>query len=99
MAAEDSSSISKKTPTQQVGGLLFDVDEGAKIEQGPGGSVYVKSNKEFMQQKFAEIEGRLTSSEERITELENRLKALAGGSAAAPQSSSDDNSGRQVLIS
>lgn len=92
--------VSKKNSTQQIGGLLFDMDEGAKIEQGPGGSVYVKSNKEYMQQKFSEIETQLSSLEARTTELENKLKALAGG----PEKSSEetpgkDSSGRQVLIS
>ncbi len=33
--ADDDSHVSKKTSTQQVGGLLFDMDEGAKIEKGP----------------------------------------------------------------
>lgn len=99
-AADESSSISKKNSTQQIGGLLFDMDEGAKIEQGPGGSVYVKSNKEYMQQKFADIETRLNSSEARISELENKLKSLAGpGVKAAQEESPQDSSGRQVLIS
>lgn len=100
MAADESSSVSKKNSTQQVGGLLFDMDEGAKIEQGPGGSVYVKSNKEYMQQKFADIEGRLAASEARITELENKLKSLAGSADKTSQTDlSQESSGRQVLIS
>ena len=69
-AEEESKS---KSSTQKVGGLLFDVDEGVKVEQGPGGSVYVKSNKEYMQQKLEEIEMRLQSLDERVTELETLL--------------------------
>jgi hypothetical protein len=78
----------KKATTQNVGGLLFDVDEGVKVEQGPGGSVYVKSNREYMQQKFEEIDQRLSSLEERLARLE--LKETAKNSAG--------EDGRKVLI-
>ena len=73
-AANQDSSSSKST-TQKIGGLLFDVDEGVKVEQGSGGSVYVKSNKEYMQQKLKEIDARLQDLEERVTKVEGRLKS------------------------
>ena len=98
--AADNSSVSKKTATQQVGGLLFDMDEGAKIEQGPGGSVYVKSNKEYMQQKFADMDSRMTAMEIRITDLENKLKSLSStDKKGSSENSSQETSGRQVLVS
>lgn len=68
-AAEAAKDEAKKQP-QNVGGLLFDVDEGVEIEQGPGGSVYMKSNREFMQDKFTEIERRMAAFEERLAKLE-----------------------------
>jgi hypothetical protein len=49
----------EKSAPKNIGGLLFDVDEGVEIQKGVGGSVYVKSNREYMQQKFREIEARL----------------------------------------
>ena len=98
--AEDNSSISKKTSTQQVGGLLFDMDDGVKIEKGPGGSVYVKSNKEYIQQKFLDMESRLTQLEGRITELENKLKSPGEvEKKSSSEKPSQETSGRQVLIS
>lgn len=90
--AEKSEAETKKAAAQQVGGLLFDMDEGVKIEQGPGGSVYVKSNREYMQQKFAEIESRLTGLEERMDKLEkSAVKELAGEADA-------EDPGRKVLM-
>ncbi len=71
----------KKVSSQQVGGLLFDVDEGVEIEQGPGGSVYLKSNREFMKNKFEYIETRLNDLEARVQKLESE-KAKNG----SPQS-------------
>lgn len=82
----------KNTATQNIGGLLFDVDEGVKVEQGPGGSVYVKSNREYMQDKFAEIDRKLADFEKRITGLEERKKRKA-----AEEEKKEEN--RQVLIS
>lgn len=73
--AEDTDA--KKSTTQQVGGLLFDVDEGVKVEQGPGGSVYMKSNKEYMQQKFNEIDKQFKDLEQRITVLESQVAAAS----------------------
>ncbi len=80
----------KKSSTQNIGGLLFDVDEGVKVEQGPGGSVYVKSNREFMQEKFQQIESKLL-------ELENRVKQLEAKGAAAVSGAAAEDSGRRVL--
>ena len=98
--ADDNSSVSKKNSTQQVGGLLFDMDDGAKIEKGPGGSVYIKSNKEYMQQKFSDTESRLTQLEERVTELENKLKSPGGADKKnSSEKTVEESSGRKVLIS
>ena len=71
-AADDKS---KSSTTQQVGGLLFEMDEGVKVEQGPGGSVYVKSNKEYMQEKLKTIDQRLEDIEKRLTLLESQKTA------------------------
>ncbi len=90
--AEKSEAETKKAAAQQVGGLLFDMDEGVKIEQGPGGSVYVKSNREYMQQKFAEIENRLTGLEERMDKLEKAAEQKLEDAADA------EESGRKVLM-
>jgi hypothetical protein len=92
--AEDKESPAKTTTTQNVGGLLFDVDEGVKIEQGPGGSVYVKSNREYMQEKFAEIDSRLLSLEDRLSELEKGKAKKKTDSAAKEPAESP-----QVLVS
>lgn len=91
----------KKSSPQQVGGLLFDMDEGAEIEQGPGGSVYVKSNREYLQKKFADIETRLLELEQRTAALENKLRALGddGSEEKKEAANSNSNSGRTVLIS
>lgn len=98
--AEDPAHVSKKNETQQVGGLLFDVDEGSKIEKGPGGSVYVKSNREYMQQKFSDIETKLSELEARTAELENKLKSLAGTvKKPASEKPAQESSERQVLVS
>jgi hypothetical protein len=62
----------KKNTVKNIGGLLFDVDEGVDVEKGPGGSVYVKSNKDYMQKKFTEIEQRFNSMEMRVAALEGK---------------------------
>ena len=100
-AADDKT---KNATTQQIGGLLFDVDEGVKVEQGPGGSVYVKSNREEMQEKFKAIDSRLETIEKRTEDVEKDLidlrkqlklaKAPAGTENAA---SSKQESTRKVL--
>ncbi len=95
--AADSSASDDKTQnsaTQQVGGLLFDVDEGVKVEQGPGGSVYVKSNRETMQEKFKEIEHRLSTLEERV----NQLESGASGKSKKSSSGSPEDAGRHVYV-
>ena len=69
-AADDKT---KTATTQQVGGLLFDVDEGVKIEQGPGGSVYLKSNKEYMQEKLKSIDEKLEELGKRLDRVESAL--------------------------
>lgn len=56
---------------KQIGGLLFDFDEGVEIKKGPGGSVYVESNREFMQNKFRTIDSRFEELEKRIEHLES----------------------------
>lgn len=91
---QDSKEQNQKTSTQQIGGLLFDVDEGVKVEQGPGGSVYVKSNREFMQQKFASIEARLAAIDNRLSKLEE----FVGTASPSPAPSSDSAQGRKVLV-
>ena len=83
----------KKSSTQQVGGLLFDVDEGVKIEQGPGGSVYLKSNREHMEQKFKEIDQRFENLESRVKKLE-----AAAASGSKKEDSEGSPGGRRVLI-
>ena len=90
-AAEDEVRT-KKATTQSVGGLLFDVDEGVKVEQGAGGSVYVKSNREYMQEKFSELDRKLQGLDQRVTELEtHRNKTLVQEKTAKEES-------RQVLV-
>lgn len=76
-ASDDETSGTQKTAAKQVGGLLFDVDEGVKIEQGPGGSVYMKSNRDFMQEKFQDIDRRLADLEKRIGSLESKTNSAA----------------------
>ena len=93
-ASEEKESDSKKGTTQNVGGLLFDVDEGVKVEQGPGGSVYVKSNREYMQGKFDEIDQKIADFEKRIALLESDPKKPGTNS-----SDSEKQEGRQVLVS
>ncbi len=88
----------KKSSTQQIGGLLFDVDEGVKVEQGPGGSVYMKSNREYMQSKFNEIEERFKDLEQRISLLEAQSGSQGGKTVSEPAPPAD-NSGRKVLQS
>lgn len=63
----------EKSSVVQVGGLLFDMDEGVKIEQGGGGSVYVQSNREYMQNKFRDIEMKFEEIDDRLTKIEKKL--------------------------
>lgn len=92
---EEEAEVSKSSSVQHVGGLLFDVDEGVKIEKGGGGSVYVKSNREEMQQKFRGIEKRFDSIENRLTEIEKSLPKK--DKPAAPASESSKEAARRVL--
>lgn len=85
----------KKVSSQQVGGLLFDVDEGVEIEQGPGGSVYLKSNREFMKNKFEYIETRLNDLEARVQKLESE-KTKSGSSQPVTSEGASPNG---VLVS
>ena len=91
MAAEEEVRT-KKTTTQSVGGLLFDVDEGVKVEQGAGGSVYVKSNREYMQEKFAALDQKIKGLEERVALLESHQTKTKTQEKAAKEDS------RQVLV-
>ena len=94
-AAEDQT---KKSTIQKVGGLLFDVDEGVEIEKGPGGSVYVKSNREYMQQKFEQIDQNFKLLDERIHVLESKvgeLSAKAKGDAAGSNSGDGESAAPQ----
>ena len=88
----------KKAETQQVGGLLFDVDEGVKLEKGPGGSVYMKSNKDYMQEKFQEIEARLKNLEDRFNRLETTLSQISKDSGGEKTGSEKASDGRKVLV-
>lgn len=90
----------KKIATQNIGGLLFDVDEGVKVEQGPGGSVYMKSNKEYMQEKLSQIDQRFSELEARVARLEekNKLVAQAAGPGAPAPAPVEEKDGRRVLI-
>ena len=83
LSAEEEAEVAKSSSVQNVGGLLFEVDEGVKIEKGGGGSVYVKSNREEMQQKFREIEKRFESIENRLLEIENSLPKKEKSSSAS----------------
>lgn len=67
------------TPTE-VGGLKFDMDEGVKIRQGPGGSVYVESNREYMQRKFRRYERTFEDHDARIEKLETLVRLMAADS-------------------
>lgn len=98
LAAEQKTDNSaKKVATQNIGGLLFEVDEGVKVEQGPGGSVYMKSNKEFMQEKFSQIEQKFADLESRIVKLEAKSAASSPLPSASPSSSAESEN-RRVLI-
>ena len=82
----------QKYTSRQVGGLLFDMDEGVAVEEGPGGSVYVKSNREYMQKKFKEIDKRFEALESRVASLESqwtekRENKRKGLGLTAPESS------------
>lgn len=74
--ASDDEKPELSTLPRQVGGLLFDYDEGVDIEQGPGGSVYVKSNRDYIQKKFREIAERFDEMEARLTVLEESTGIL-----------------------
>lgn len=91
-AAYSEEDKTKNATTQQIGGLLFDVDEGVKVEQGPGGSVYVKSNREYMQEKFESIERKLFDFEERLQKLE-------GTAQETGESIKREGEERKVLVS
>ena len=95
-AADKDSGSSKKKTIQQVGGLYFDVDEGVKIEQGSGGSVYMKSNRDFMQSKFEQIDNRFASIEDRLSRVESQFKEKTKSSASS--ASSEDSEERKVLV-
>ncbi len=92
----------KSTTTQQIGGLLFDVDEGVKVEQGPGGSVYMKSNKEFMQERLSRIDQELLDLDQRVQAVEAKLARIefkddpAAKNSAVPAQSNEEN--RRVLV-
>lgn len=103
-ASEDKT---KNATTQQVGGLLFDVDEGVKIEHGPGGSVYLKSNREYMQDKFKGVDEKMEALEKRLDSLEkafaaekkNNPVAVAEAEGASPAPASNNGgSGKRVLV-
>ena len=79
----------KKSTTQNVGGLLFDVDEGVKVRQGSGGSVYLESNREYMQAKIETIEARLSDLESRMSKIEAKVTAAA--TAAKTGENPDDS--------
>ena len=49
------------------------MDEGVKIEHGPGGSVYLKSNREYMQDKFKSVDEKIEGLEKRVGLLEAAL--------------------------
>ncbi len=91
-SAEDKN---KNSSTQQVGGLLFDVDEGVKIEHGPGGSVYVKSNREYMQEKFKSLDGKIALIEQRLDRLES---AAAAKSKKETEDAASAESAKRVLV-
>ena len=93
-AAENKDAVAKGAIPQNVGGLLFDVDEGVRVEQGPGGSVYVKSNRKFMEEKFSQIDERLHSLEERVGELES-VKKRKTSASVLPE---EKENARQVLV-
>ena len=89
----------KNASTQQVGGLLFDVDEGVKVEKGGGGSVYIKSNREYMEEKFKEIDGRLETLEKRVDKLEAGSRNMGKSTdKKSAQENTEDNSGKRVLV-
>ena len=101
MAARDGESDEPKSVSsapKKIGGLLFDFDEGVEIEEGPGGSVYVRSNREYMQKKFKEIENRFHALENRVANLESKVPS-AGGSQDTKQEESQDGAplGPRVL--
>ena len=72
-AVSDSNGTAAGKNPQKVDGLLFDLDEGVKVTKGGGGSVYIESNREFMQAKFDQIEERLKTLEEKIKKLTDKV--------------------------
>ena len=86
---EEKKDTSEKYTKQNVGGLLFDVDEGVKIQKGPGGSVYVESNREFMQRKFKEMDAKFDTLEKRVAKLESVLLPKEKSSATPPEKSAE----------
>mgnify|MGYP002374848406 CR=1 FL=1 len=97
LAGWTADSGSKKT-VQKVGGLLFDVDDGVKIEEGSGGSVYMHSNREFMQSKFDSIETRFSELESRVQRLEKQLKEAKPGESTLTAENPQSPEGRKVLV-
>ena len=93
-AAEKEDTSSSKSTTQNVDGLYFDVDEGVKIEKGPGGSVYVKSNREYMQAKFEELDHRLADLEARVVRLEQKSE----NPSASPSPQNGKKETEHVLV-
>ena len=73
-SGQDAAGKSKPPTVQKVSGLLFDMDEGVKIEEGAGGSVYVHSNREAVSSRFRDIEYRLEKVEKRLDRYERDLK-------------------------
>ena len=88
----------KNSSTQHVGGLLFDMDEGVKVEQGPGGSVYVKSNREYMQEKFKSLDEKIENIEKRLLLLEAQSGKGKPASGAASSAPAKAESGNRVLV-
>ena len=107
-AAADTDEKTHNSSTQQVGGLLFDVDEGVKIEKGGGGSIYLKSNRLTMEEKFKLIEKRLQGMEERLGNVEEKMRKIEqkkekkAESSPAPgeeiKNTPEGESSRRVLI-
>ena len=93
---DEDAGVTKQSSVQNVGGLLFDVDEGVKIEKGAGGSVYVKSNRDEMQQKFDEINRRLDSLDDRLAVIEKKFEPEKK-SNTGPASAEKTAAGRRVL--
>lgn len=99
-AADNEEAGTKKVSAQQVGGLLFDVDEGVDIQKGPGGSVYLKSNREFMKNTLESLESRIQTLEEKVKKLESgkTVKPAETKSSAGTSSDTESSSKTRVLV-